>query len=101
MLMVSEFRFFQKEEHSKSEKIMCTCMHFVPCVIFFHPFFWHAVILSHVLHLELKLKAKTEISLCKAILENNPLPSLKIIKENIGMVKNQRETRQGWIVHNG
>ena len=27
--------------------------------------------------------------------------NVQIIKENIGMVKNQRETRQGWIVHNG
>ena len=26
---------------------------------------------------------------------------LQIIKGNIGMVKKQRETRQGWIVHNG
>ena len=26
---------------------------------------------------------------------------LQIIKGNIGMVKKQRETRQGWIAHNG
>ena len=43
----------------------------------------HAVTFSHVLHLdvlrrqiELKLKAKIEISLCMAIMQNHPLPSL-------------------------
>ena len=43
----------------------------------------YAVSFSHVLHLdvirsriELKLKVKTEISLCMAIMMNNPLPSL-------------------------
>ena len=51
------------------------------CDIFFLP----TVIFSHVLHLdvlrrqiELKLKVKTEISLCMAIMQNNPLPSLYI-----------------------
>ena len=41
------------------------------------------VTFSHVLHLdvvrrqiELKLKVKTEVSLCMAIMQNNPLPSL-------------------------
>ena len=41
------------------------------------------VTFSHVLHLdvlrrqiELKLKVKTEISLCMAIMQNHPLPSL-------------------------
>ena len=45
--------------------------------------FLHAVTFSHVLHLdvvrsqiELKLKVKTEIPLCMAIMQNNPLPSL-------------------------
>ena len=45
--------------------------------------FLHAVTFSHVLHLDvlksqigLKLKVKTEISLCMAIMQNNPLPSL-------------------------
>ena len=43
----------------------------------------HAVTFSHVLHLDVlksqigvKLKVKTEISLCMAIMQNNPLPSL-------------------------
>ena len=43
----------------------------------------HAVTFSHVLHLdvlrrqiELKLKVKIEISLCMAIMQNHPLPSL-------------------------
>ena len=47
--------------------------------------FLHAVTFSHVLHLdvlrrqiELKLKAKIEISLCMAIMQNHPLPSLYI-----------------------
>ena len=45
--------------------------------------FLQAVTFSHVLHLDvlkrqigLKLKVKTEISLCMAIMQNNPLPSL-------------------------
>ena len=45
--------------------------------------FLHAVPFLHVLHLdvvrsqiELKLKVKAQISLCVAIMENNPLPSL-------------------------
>ena len=49
----------------------------------FSSIFLHGVTVSHVLHLEvlknqigLKLKVKTEISLCMAILQNNPLPSL-------------------------
>ena len=44
--------------------------------------FLHAVTFSHVLHLDVlksqigvKLKVKTEISLCMAIMQNNPLPS--------------------------
>ena len=49
----------------------------------FSSIFLHAVTFSHVFHLDvlksqigLKLKVKTEISLCKAIMQNNPLPSL-------------------------
>ena len=49
----------------------------------FSPIFLHAVTISRVLHLDvlksqigLKLKVKTEISLCMAIMQNNPLPSL-------------------------
>ena len=49
----------------------------------FSSIFLHAVTFSHVLHLNvlksqigLKLKVKTEISLCMAIMQNNPLPSL-------------------------
>ena len=45
--------------------------------------FLHAVTFSHVLYLdvvrsqiELKLKVKSEISLCMAIMQNHPLPSL-------------------------
>ena len=48
----------------------------------FSSIFLHAVTFSHVLHLDvlksqigLKLKVKTEISLCMAIMQNNPLPS--------------------------
>ena len=51
----------------------------------FSSIFLHAVTFSHVLHLdvlrrqiELKLKAKIEISLCMAIMQNHPLPSLYI-----------------------
>ena len=50
---------------------------------YFHPFFLHAVTFPHVLHLDvpkgqigLKLKVKTEISVCMAIMQNHPLPSL-------------------------
>ena len=49
----------------------------------FSSIFLNAVTFSHVLHLDvlksqigLKLKVKTEISLCMAIMQNNPLPSL-------------------------
>ena len=49
----------------------------------FSSIFLHAVTFSHVLHLDvlksqigLKLKVKTEISLCMAIMQNNPLPCL-------------------------
>ena len=49
----------------------------------FSSIFLHAVTFSHVLHLdvlrrqiELKLKVIIEISLCMAIMQNHPLPSL-------------------------
>ena len=49
----------------------------------FSSIFLHAVTFSHVLYLdvlrrqiELKLKAKIEIFLCMAIMQNHPLPSL-------------------------
>ena len=46
----------------------------------FSSIFLHAVTFSHVLHLDV-LKGQiglklTEISLCMAIMQNNPLPSL-------------------------
>ena len=72
----------EEEEHGQSVKIVFTCMYFTPPVIFSSTFL-HAVTFSHVLHLdvlrrqiELKLKAKIEISLCMAIMQNHPLPSL-------------------------
>ena len=59
-------------------------LYFGPHMIF-SSIFLHAVTFSHVLHLDvlrcqigLKLKVKTEISLCMAIMQNNPLPSLYI-----------------------
>ena len=49
------------------------------------PITQYGITFSHVLHLdvvrsqiELKLKVKTEISSCMAIMQNNPLPSLYI-----------------------
>ena len=58
------------------------CLYFIPPVIFSSNF-WLVVIFSHVLHLdalrrqiELKLNVKTEISICMAIMQNHPLPSL-------------------------
>ena len=60
----------------------CVYLYLTPPVIF-SSIFLHAVTFSHVLHLdvlrrqiELKLKAKIEISLCMAIMQNHPLPSL-------------------------
>ena len=61
---------------------LCVYLYFTPPVIFSSNFL-HAVTFSHVLHLdvlrrqtELKLKAKIEISLCMAIMQKHPLPSL-------------------------
>ena len=69
----------EEEQHGQSVKIVFTCISH-PCDI---SNFLHAVTFSHVLHLdvlrrqiELKLKAKIEISLCMAIMQNHPLPSL-------------------------
>ena len=60
---------------------LCLPVFHTSCDIFIH--FLDAVTFSHVLHLdvlrrqiELKLKAKIEISLCMAIMQNHPLPSL-------------------------
>ena len=84
--MVSEIRFFKKMKKKKKKKMdnlwkLCLSVFHTSCDIFIH--FLHAVTFSHVLHLdvlrrqiELKLKAKIEISLCVAILQNHPLPSL-------------------------
>ena len=72
----------EEEELGQSVKIVFTCIH-TSCDIFI--VFLHAVTFSHVLHLdvlrrqiELKLKVKIEISLCMAIMQNHPLPSLYI-----------------------
>ena len=77
--MVSEFRFFKK----KMANLRKTCLPVFRTSYDIFIYFWHAVTFSHVLHLdvvrsqiELKLKVKTEISLCMAIIQNNPLPSL-------------------------
>ena len=72
----------EEEEHGQSVKIeLCLPVFHTSCDI--SSIFLHAVTFSHVLHLdvlrrqiELKLKAKIEISLCMAIMQNHPLPSL-------------------------
>ena len=71
----------KKEQHGQSVK-MCLPVFHTSCD-YFRPIFSHAVTFSHVLHLdvlrrqiELKLKAKIEISLCMAIMQKHPLPSL-------------------------
>ena len=57
--------------------------------------FLHAVTFSHVLHLDVlrrqiesKLKAKIEISLCMAIMQNHQLPSLytTVLCDNVGHI---------------
>ena len=84
--MVSEFRFVKKKKKMKKKNMANLIKSCLPVFrtsydIFIH--FLHAVTFSHVLHLDvlksqigLKLKVKTEISLCMAIMQNNPLPSL-------------------------
>ena len=69
----------EEEEHGQSVKIMFACISY----LIFSSNFLLVVTFSHVLHLdvlrrqiELKLKVKTEISLCMAIMQNHPLPSL-------------------------
>ena len=77
--MVSEFRFFKKKM-KKMANFRKSCL---PVFQTSNVFFLQAVTFSHVLHLdvirsqiELKLKVKSEISLCMAIMQNHPLPSL-------------------------
>ena len=85
--MVSEFRFFKRKKKKMKKKNMdnliksCLPVFWTSYDIFI--LFLHAVTFSHVLHLDVlksqigvKLKVKTEISLCMAIMQNNPLPSL-------------------------
>ena len=90
MLWLVRFAFSKEEEEEEEEELRrtwticenCVYLYFTPPVIF-SSIFLHAVTFSHVLHLdvlrrqiELKLKAKIEISLCMAIMQNHPLPSL-------------------------
>ena len=72
-----------KKKKKKMDNLckLCLPVFHTSCDIFIH--FLDAVTFSHVLHLdvlrrqiELKLKAKIEISLCMAIMQNHPLPSL-------------------------
>ena len=80
--MVSEFRFFKKKKKKMKKKntanLIKSCLPVFRTSydIFIH--FLHAVTFSHVLHLDVlksqigvKLKVKTEISLCMAIMQNN------------------------------
>ena len=78
MLWLVSFTFSKEEEEMGKS---CLPVFRTSYDIFIH--FLHAVTFSHVLHLDvlksqigLKLKVKTEISLCMAIMQNNPLPSL-------------------------
>ena len=75
--MVSEFRFFKKKKMKKKNtanlRKSCLPVFWTSYDIFIH--FLHAVTFSHVLHLDV-LRIETEISLCMAIMQNNPLPSL-------------------------
>ena len=80
MLWLVSFTFSKRRRWQISEKHVY--LYFGPHTIF-SSIFLHAVTFSHVLHLdvvrsqiELKLKVKSEISLCTAIMQNNPLPSL-------------------------
>ena len=90
MLWLVIFAFSKEEEEEDEEEeegtwTICenyVCLYFIPPVIFSSNFLL-VVTFSHVLHLdvlrrqiELKLKVKTEISLCMAIMQNHPLPSL-------------------------
>ena len=84
MLWLVSFAFSKEEEaeeqHGQSVKIMFACISYL---VIFSSNFLLIVTFPHVLHLdvlrrqiELKLKVKTEISLCMAIMQNHPLPSL-------------------------
>ena len=77
--MVSEFRFFKKEMKKMENHVY---LYFGPHMIF-SSIILQVVTFSHVLHLdivrsqiELKVKVISEISLCMAIMQNHPLPSL-------------------------
>ena len=79
MLWLVSFAFSKEEDEEEENHVY---LYFGPHMIF-SSIFLHAVTFSHVLHLDvlksqigLKLKVKTEISLCMAIMQNNPLPSL-------------------------
>ena len=85
MLWLVSFTF-SKEEEDEEQQHGQICEnyaypYFTPSGIF-SPNFLLVVTFSHVLHvdvlrrqIELKLKVKTEISLCMAIMQNHPLPS--------------------------
>ena len=85
MLWLVSFAFSKEEEDEEEEEhgqSVCVCfpVFHTSCDI---SNFLLVVTFSHVLHLdvlrrqiELKLKVKTEISLCMAIMQNHPLPSL-------------------------
>ena len=91
MLLLVRFAFSKEEEDEEEEEEEeeqwticenCVYLYLTPPAIF-SSIFLHAVTFSHVLHLdvlrrqiELKLKAKIEISLCMVIMQNHPLPSL-------------------------
>ena len=76
--MVSEFGFFKKKMKKKQLKNMANLRQ--SCLPVFQTSY-DISYFSHVLHLDvfrsqIELKVKTEISLCMAIMQNNPLPSL-------------------------
>ena len=74
--MVSEIRFFKKKMEKKKKNMdnLCLPVFHTSCDI--SSIFLHAVTFSHVLHLDVLRRAKIEISLCMAIMQNHPLPSL-------------------------
>ena len=73
MLWLVSFAFSKEEdEEEHGQSVKTVCLYFIPPVIFSSNFLL-VVTFSHVLHLdvlrrqiELKLKVKTEISLCTA-----------------------------------
>ena len=78
--MVSEFRFFQKKMKKKNmanlenHVYLYFGSHMIFSSIFGMLLLFH--MFSTLMSLEvMKLKVKTEISLCMAIMQNNPLPS--------------------------